>query len=193
MGISQETLDQIRRHLFGSLDLKLKNLAGRATIKLVDDSGAMQRVQLGGIVGAPYDGAEHFQPWGISAVPLAGASCLVVFPSGDRGHPLVFAAADQGRPTGGDPGTVTVYNHTGASVTITKDGDIHAQAAPGRSVLVDDGGGAAAIPTMADFNALVSILNGAGTGAATAIPGAISAYQGAHPTWPVGTSVLKAK
>src|SRR4051812_7608403 len=130
-------------HLLRPLRVQVANLAARATVQLVDDSGKLQTLQIGDIAGGPYDDCEHLQPYGFSSVPLAGAdTACVIFPNGDRGHPLVIAVADRRwRPTGGEPGEVTIYNNTGARITMTKDGDILVRAAPGRDVLVDDGSG----------------------------------------------------
>jgi phage gp45-like len=48
------------------------------------------------------------------------------------------------RPTGGEPGEVTVYNNTGAKITLTKDGDIIASP---RRVVTSSSDGAAALAT----------------------------------------------
>ncbi len=70
----------------------------------------------------------------------------------------------------------------------------------GVTLLVDDSveirsvsGTAHALPTKADFDGIISIMNSAGTGSATALPAAVASYQSAHPTWPVCTTVLKAQ
>jgi phage baseplate assembly protein V len=124
-------------HLLRPLRVQVANLAARATVQLVDDSGQMQTLQIGDIAGGPYPGAEHVQPYGFSSVPLTSAdTAVVIFPNGDRAHPLVIVVADRRyRPTGGQPGEVTVYNHTGAKIVLTKDGDIVATPAPGRKIL----------------------------------------------------------
>lgn len=159
---------------------RVTNGSARGVVLLVDDSKDQQLLQIGVLDGEALDGAEHCQPYGFSAVPLAGAEHVVVFPGGDRGHPLVIAVPDRRyRPTGGEPGEVTVYNNTGASIRITKDGDIHAQPAPGRAVLIDDGSGSHALPTLDEFNNHTHPAPGGATG---------------MPTDPAtGTTVLKAK
>lgn len=192
--LTREVLDQIR-HLIRPLATRVANVAARAVVQMVDDSMKLQLLQLTVLQGEVIDGAEHFQSYGIAGVPPAGSEALVVFPGGDRSHPLVFAVTHRGsRPTGGEPGEMTVYNGlTGAKLMFTKDGDIVATPAAGRKMLVDDGSGAAALPTMADFNGIISIMNAAGTGAATALPAAVASYRAAHPTWPDGTKVLEGK
>lgn len=192
--LTREMIDQLS-HLLRPLRTRVANTVARAVIRNVDDSTKMQLLQIEILKGEIRDGAEHVQPYGFASVPLAGAdTAAVIFPNGDRSHPLVVSVADRRyRPTGGEPGQVTVYNHTGAKITLTKDGDIVATPAPGRSVLVDDGSGAAPLPTMADFNGLITIMSTCGAGPATALPATLGNYQTAHPTWPDGTTVLKGK
>lgn len=194
MGISADTLRQVAM-LLRPLAMNQRNMISRAVVNLVDDGKALQSLQVSAPETIP-DG-EHYQPYGFSSVPLAGAEGVALFPSGDRGHPLVIVVTDRRyRPTGNEPGEVTVYNHTGASVTVTKDGDIIARPAAGRRMLVDDGSGAAALPTMADLGGFVSIFDGwtpVPNDGGAALKTAYSAYKTAHPTWPVGTKVLQGK
>lgn len=127
-------LDQLRR-LIAPLRTMIVNLAARAVVQRTDDAKKLQLVQLGVLEGEPVDDGEHHQSYGFSSVPLPGAEAVVVFPGGDREHPLVVSVSDRRyRPTGGEPGEVVVYNNAGASVRLTKDGDIVATPAPGRSV-----------------------------------------------------------
>lgn len=139
MGISADTLRQVSM-LLQPLAMRQRNMIARAQLLLVDDGKKLQSLQVAVPETVP-DG-EHYQPYGFSSVPLAGAEGVALFPSGDRGHPLVIAMSDRRyRPTGGEPGEVTVYNNTGASMTLTKDGDIIGRPAPGRQMLVSDSGG----------------------------------------------------
>jgi len=138
-GISRETLRAIEMML-QPLSMRQRNMIARAQLLLVDDGQTLQSLQVA--VPETVPDAEHYQPYGFSSIPLAGAEGVALFPSGDRGHPLVIVMSDRRyRPTGGLPGEVTVYNNTGASMTITKDGDIVATPAPGRNVLVTDSAG----------------------------------------------------
>lgn len=139
MGISLETMRQIEA-LLQPLANRQRNMISRAQLLLVDDGKQLQSLQVAAPETVP-DG-EHFQAYGFSSIPLAGAEGIALFPGGDRGHPLVIVMSDRRyRPTGGEPGEVTVYNHTGASITITKDGDIEARPAAGREVFIRDAGG----------------------------------------------------
>lgn len=136
MALDRNMLDQLRQ-LLRPLATRVANTVARAVVQLVDDGTKLQLVQLGVLAGETVDGAEHYQPYGFSSVPLPGAEAVVVFPNGDRSHPLVVSVSDRRyRPTGGDAGEVTMYNHNGAKATITKDGDIIATPAAGRDVLL---------------------------------------------------------
>lgn len=176
--------DQIRHHL-RPLVTRLANTIARAVVQLVDDSTKLQLLQLGVLAGETVDNAEHHQPYGFSSVPLAGAEAIVVFPNGDRSHPLVLAASDRRyRPTGGTPGQVTMYHHEGATVTMVAGGE----------VLVSNGGTAEALATNAMLVALKAAIVGwtpvAGDGGA-ALKAALTELFTGPPVWPAGTTVLK--
>jgi phage baseplate assembly protein V len=194
MPIDQETLNQVR-HLIRPLSTRTVNMVARATLQLVDDSAKMQRIQIGGVLGGPYPDVEHVQPYGFSSVPLAGAdTVLTIFPNGDRGHPIVVAVGDRRyRPTGGEPGEVTVYNNTGASIHITKDGDILVRAAPGRDVLVDDGSGSTEpVVKRSEFLSHGHVIVATGAVSPCAGPVAGAAPAGSAALLP-GTDAFKAK
>lgn len=147
MGLDRDMLRQLQ-HLLRPLANRVANSIARGVVQLVNDERMMQLVQLGVLEGETVEGdtgAEHFQPYGFSSVPLTGAEAVVVFPNGDRSHPLVVTVSDRRhRPTGGEPGEVTVHNHNGATVTLTADGDIVATPATGRHVLL--GSASASLP-----------------------------------------------
>ena len=154
MGIDRETLSQLS-HLLRPLATRLANTVARAVVQLVDDDKKRQLAQLGVLAGETVDGAEHFQPYGFSSVPLAGAEAVVVFPNGDRSHPLVVATSDnRHRPTGGEPGQVTMHHYKGAKVTMLENGDIEVTPGPSGEVLVSDGtGGAEPLVKLSEFMA----------------------------------------
>jgi len=140
MAISRDLLDQLR-HLLRPLSTRIANSIARAVVQVVADGSKLQVLQLGVLEGEDVDDGERFQAYGFSSVPLAGAEAVVLFPNGDRGHPLVVAVDDRRhRPTGGEPGEVTVYNDKGATVKITRDGDIIITPAPGKTVKICDDG-----------------------------------------------------
>lgn len=141
MGIDRETLRQLG-HLLRPIATRVANTVVRGVVHLADDTVKQQALQLGALAGETIDGAENFQPYGLSSLPLAGAEHVTIFPNGDRSHPLTIAVADRRyRPTGGQPGEVTLHCHTGAVVILKTSGDIELQPAPGHEVLIRDAGG----------------------------------------------------
>lgn len=201
MGLDPDTLAQLK-HLLRPLATRIANIAARAVVQLVNDGSKLQQMQIGVLAGEDVDDAEHHQPYGFSSVPLVGAEAVVIFPSGDRGHPLVVSASDRRyRPTGGKPGEVVVYNHTGARITMTKDGDIEVQPAPGREVRVRSADGTAQrLLTEQDAQILRTALSTApialgsagALGVVTAMDTAVAALVPTPdpPTWPVRTKTL---
>jgi phage gp45-like len=124
MGIDRDMLSQLR-HLLRPLATKIANSFARAVVQLADDDTKLQLLQLGVLAGETVDHAEHHQAYGFSSVPLPGAEALVAFPNGDRSHPLVTNVSDRRyRPTGREGGEVTMYNNVGATIDLTKDGDV---------------------------------------------------------------------
>jgi hypothetical protein len=175
--------------LLRPLRTQLANTLARAVVQLVDDGRKQQMVQLGVLAGETVEDGEHFQAYGFTSVPLPGAEAVVLFPNGDRAHPLVVAVSDRRhRPTGGEPGEVTVYNDTGAKIRISKDGDIDVTPAPGREVFIrSEGGTAGPLVTLAEF------LNHTHATAATGTPSVPIEFAPSVPAGFEGTTVLKAE
>lgn len=135
-------LNKLRQAL-RPLATRIANTVARAVVELADDTKKLQLLQVGALAGETIDGAEHHQPYGFSSVPLAGAEAVAVFPNGDRSHPLVIVASDRRyRPTGGQPGQVTMHHYSGAKVTMLANGNIEVQPGPGGEVLIKDAAGA---------------------------------------------------
>lgn len=131
-------------HFLRPLATRMANMIVRGVVQLADDSRKLQLLQLGGLAGETIDGGEHFQPYGFSSVPLAGAEHVTLFPNGDRSHPIVLAVSDRRyRPNAGEPGQVGLYHYNGAKVTMLASGDIEVQPGPGGQVFVRDAGGIA--------------------------------------------------
>lgn len=144
MAIGRDVIEQLR-HLLRPIATSVRNMAARAVVELVNDGTKLQLVQLGVLDGETVDDGEHCQPYGLTAVPLPGAEAVVIFPGGDRSHPLVVSVSDRAnRPTGGESGDVTLYSpvsQTSARVILLASGDIEIHPAPGHEVLIRDEGG----------------------------------------------------
>ncbi len=146
--LTRAMLDQIG-HLVRPLRMQVENMVARAVLRLVDDSKALQVVQVD--VPETRPDAEHYQPYGFFSVPLPGAEGVAVFPSGDRGHPLVVVMSDRRyRPTGHEPGTAGIHNQDGCQVVVLPDNTIEARSANGT---------ATKLPTLADVQAVADKVN----------------------------------
>lgn len=142
MGIDRKLLEDLTNHVLRRISNRIANTVARGVVKLVDDSKKLQLLQLGVLAGETVDGAEHFQPYGFSSIPKGDAEAVVIFPNGDRSHPIVIGAPDRRyRPTGGQSGQVDLYHYSGSKVTMLASGDIVMKPGPGGKVLVDDGAG----------------------------------------------------
>ena len=87
MPAGDRTLGPIRR--------RLAHLVARAVVTLVNDATKMQTLQLGLLADEALDGAEHWQPYGFTYKPHAGAEALVLAVGGHRAHSVVIACADR--------------------------------------------------------------------------------------------------
>lgn len=88
----------------------LAQIVTRAVVTLVNDAAKMQTLQLSLLADETLDGAEHWQPYGYTAVPHAGAEALVVSVGGHRAHSVVIACGDRRyRITGMEAGEVAIY------------------------------------------------------------------------------------
>lgn len=88
----------------------LAQMVTRAVVTLVNDAAKMQTLQLSLLADETLDGAEHWQQYGFTAVPHAGAEALVVSVGGHRAHSVVIACGDRRyRLTGMQGGEVAIY------------------------------------------------------------------------------------
>jgi len=172
-------------HLLRPHATRIANMVARAVVQLADDSKKLQLLQLGVLAGETVDNAEHFQPYGFTSVPLAGAEALVVFPNGDRSHPIVIGTPDrQYRPTGGEAGSVTLYHYKGGSVTMLANGNIQLTPGPGGEVIVSAGGTTDRLVTVSEFtghtHGATTIIapGGGGGGPCTGVTGGAASVPG---------------
>ena len=192
MPITKDQLDQLR-HLLRPLATRVANTVARAVVNLVDDSKKMQLVQLGVLADEPVAGAsgagcEHFQPYGFFSVPFPGAEAVVIFPNGDRTHPLVVAVSDRRyRPTSGKPGEVGLRTDEGDEIRLARG---HAIVLTTSGQIQLGGAGAASPAVLGDkqldalgklVTAIATAVSGipGGSAAGAAINTALAAFQSA--------------
>ncbi|QXH96123.1 phage baseplate assembly protein [Pseudomonas ogarae] len=97
--------------------MTVKNMLARGTVVLVDALKKMQSLQMRLTAGELKDNAEHFEPYGFTSNPLAGAEVLTAFIGGDRSHAVVLVAADRRyRIQSLEPGEVAIYTDEGDKI-----------------------------------------------------------------------------
>lgn len=112
------------------LSARVAGLVSRAVVRRVDDSKKRQVLQLGLLEGETRDGLEHFQHYGFTSVPLAGAEGVALFVGGERDHGLVVAVDDRRyRLVGLEDGEVALYTDQGDKLVFKRGGTVELTAA----------------------------------------------------------------
>lgn len=108
-------------HLLRSIRSRLANMLGRAIVRLVEDGGGLQVVQLDALDGETRSGCERVQAYGFTSHPHAGAEAAVLFVGGRRDHALVIAVDDRRyRMKGLAPGEAALYTDEGDYVLLKR-------------------------------------------------------------------------
>jgi len=97
--------------------MNLKSILARGTVVLAAADRLMQTLQVRLTAGELKDNVEHFEPYGFTSHPKAGAEVLTMFLNGDRSHAVVVVAADRRyRIKELKPGEVAIYTDEGDRV-----------------------------------------------------------------------------
>ena len=125
-----------------------------------DDSKRMQELTIRDRFGVELREVEHWQPYGVTAVPKPPADdkqaeVLIAYLGGSPSHPVVIATADRrSRPTNMEPGEVALHDDQGQAVRIGRAG-IVLQGGPSKKPLSFSAGNA--IVTIADGQVTVAV------------------------------------
>ena len=112
------------------LTQRVRMMVRRAVVTLVDDTLAMQGLQLTALDKQVIDGAERFQDYGFTSKPLAGAEAIVFNVGGAYNHPVVLVVDDRRyRLNGMADGEVAIYTDEGDKIHIKRGGTIDVVAA----------------------------------------------------------------
>lgn len=165
--------------LIRPLQMRLANSIARAVVQLVDDTTKIQLLQLGVLADEDVDDAERVGQYGLLSIPHVGAEAVVVFPNGDRAHPLVVAVDDRRyRPTGGEAGEVGLYTDEGDEIRLARGQVVIVKA--GTEIRLGSATASRPVALAEDLEELRAAIAGAATG--DAVPGAVTAlgpYTGA--------------
>jgi len=131
---------QLVKRMLEPLASRVNLAISRGVVKLVDDAPRMQELQVTLLKGEVLDKVEHFQPLGLSSVPLTDAEVVVACVGGLREHPLAIVVDDRNyRPTGGAPGEVTIYHPTaGQRIVLKASGDVEITTSGGKVTIAGD-------------------------------------------------------
>ncbi len=112
--------DQLNRFI-APLATRIRNVAARGIIKIVNDKTKIQQIQASLLAGELKDGIEHYQDYGFTSVPIAGMETLVVFCGGDRSNGVVVAVGDRKfRLKEMQPGEVALYTDEGDIIKLAR-------------------------------------------------------------------------
>lgn len=74
---------------------KLRMLATRGVVKLVNPATLLQELQIAALGEEVLDRIEHWEPYGYTSRPLAGAEALLLSLGADRDHTVAVNVADR--------------------------------------------------------------------------------------------------
>lgn len=108
-----------------SLADRVRGMVSRAVVSLVNDAFKMQALQVTLQAGQSPDDAEHFQTYGLTSVPFAGAEGIALAVGGSAGHIAVICVDDRRyRVKSLQKGEVCLYDDQGQRVHLTRTGII---------------------------------------------------------------------
>ncbi|NWD73272.1 phage baseplate assembly protein [Pseudomonas gingeri] len=95
----------------------LTRLLARGTVVLANSANKLQSLQMRLTAGEVNDDMEHFEPYGFTSNPLAGAEGIATFLGGDRSHAIVLVVADRRyRLQNLAPGEIALYTDEGDKI-----------------------------------------------------------------------------
>jgi phage baseplate assembly protein V len=124
--------------MWRQLYTRIVNLFARGTVKSAKSDKKLQLLQLDLLADETLDDVEHFEPFGLTAVPEEGAEVLVVSIGGKRDHAIALVATDRRyRPRNLQSGEVCLYGKNGQTIVMKANGDIEVTPKSGQKVIVN--------------------------------------------------------
>lgn len=107
--------------LLGPLKRATALMVARGVVKLVNDAGGLQVLQLGLLAEEVRDGIPRAQNYGFTANPLPGAQAVIVCPGGNRNKAIAIAVDDpRHRLLNLQPGEVAIYTDEGDYIKLAR-------------------------------------------------------------------------
>lgn len=111
--------------LMGPMARRIGNMFSRGVVSSSNAVGKMQTLQLRMMADEQKDDVEHFEPFGFTSRPLAGAEHVSLFFDGDRSHGVTLVVADRRyRLTGLQEGEAALHDAYGNKAHFKKDGTL---------------------------------------------------------------------
>lgn len=118
-----DRISLIFNRLIQPLRRRVMLMVSRAVIKVVNDTGGIQKLQVVGYDGELLEGVERFQEYGLTSVPKGAAEAVATAIGGNRSHTIVIAVDDRRfRLKNLKPGEVALYDDLGQKVHLKRDG-----------------------------------------------------------------------
>lgn len=115
--------DRVFARLIAPYARRIGNMIARGAVSVVNAASKMQTLQVKLMADEVKDGVEHFEPYGFTSHPKAGAEAVGMFFDGDRSHGVVIVVADRRyRLTGLAAGEMAIHDDQGQKVHLTRDG-----------------------------------------------------------------------
>ncbi|MBK68029.1 MAG: hypothetical protein CMP22_07870 [Rickettsiales bacterium] len=108
-----------------TLARKVRLIAQRGVVSLINDSKKLQQIQLKLLDGEVRSELERFQNYGFTSVPKTGSEAAVIFVNGTRDHGLVLAVDDRRyrlKPL--SAGEVAIYTDEGDKIHLKRNNNI---------------------------------------------------------------------
>lgn len=104
---------------------RIMSLFSMGTVARVDDSNALQLIDVDGPGDEDFQEVERLQPYGITANVPDGSEVICIHINGLREHPIAIVIdSSEHRITGLKKGEVCVYSQHGNTILLNEDGEI---------------------------------------------------------------------
>jgi len=158
---------------------KVFGMVYRAVIRMIDDTGDVQKAQISGLTEETLDETGVYGQYGIAARPPAGIDAIAVNVGASREHGVIIATSDSARPKNLNEGDVYLYDLHGNQV----------QLVDGKVTIVSDeillGSGSNKAVMHEDIILAIQSMLGSTTASTPEGGGAVTFVWGytANPTW----------
>lgn len=116
-------MERLIARMLAPLQRRLVNMIARGTVALVNSAGKMQRLQMRILQGEAKSDVDHFEAYGFTSHPHAGAEAVLLCFGGDRSHGVAVVVADKRyRLQSLEAGEVAIYDDLDQVVHLTRDG-----------------------------------------------------------------------